>query len=239
MSNTWFQFKKFKINQDKTAMKVGVDSVLLGSVASFSKPNKILDIGAGTGLLSFMAEQRTHSEVITIEIDEQAYDQCLDNIILNHKEDKIFASHSSFQEFYRTTDLKFDHIICNPPFFLNSTKPNSKSGSIAKHTDSLSYEELIFGVSKLLSEIGIFSTIIPFEIYDKFIKIADANFLKIFNKIIVYPKELKNANRIILEFSLKKMKPFNDYICIREQHTNNYTKKYIELTKDFYLNLHN
>ena len=100
MANTWFKFKNFTLNQDKTAMKVGVDSVLLGSIASFDNPQKVLDIGTGTGILAFMAEQRTGAQIYAVEINENSYSQCLENITLNSKSEIIHAFHISFQEFY-------------------------------------------------------------------------------------------------------------------------------------------
>ena len=93
MSNNWFQFKRFKIFQDKAAMKVGSDSVLLGSTASFNNPKHVLDIGTGTGLLALMAEQRTNANIIAVEIEENAFEQCAENIKYNNKQQKIKVFH--------------------------------------------------------------------------------------------------------------------------------------------------
>ncbi|NPA44476.1 MAG: methyltransferase, partial [Chlorobi bacterium] len=116
MGNSWFQFQQFKINQDKTAMKVGVDSVLLGASASFNNPKNILDIGAGTGLLSFMAEQRTNAKITAVEIEYNAFLQCKENILHNKKEKHIEVINISIQKFAQDYIYKFDHIICNPPY---------------------------------------------------------------------------------------------------------------------------
>lgn len=139
MGNTWFQFQQFKINQDKTSMKVGVDSVLLGATASFGNPKNILDIGAGTGLLSFMAEQRTNAKIVAVEIEKNAFSQCKENIIFNKKEDKIEVHNVSVQDFAKQKTNKFDHIICNPPYFENSYLSEINVKNIARHTNELSY----------------------------------------------------------------------------------------------------
>ncbi len=236
MSNSWFCFKKFKINQDKTAMKVGVDSLLFGVSAGFCNPNNVLDIGAGTGLLSFMAEQRTNAKITAIEIDYDAYNQCVENIIMNSKESKIDILNISVQKFVLKTDNKFDHIICNPPFFENSFLSKDNTKNIARHTVQLTYNELIICVSSLLSKNGIFSVIVPFDNLEKLMQLSLENFLFCKREILIFPKENKTANRVILEFSKLKKKMKNEMIIVRDKNTNEYTTQYKELTKDFYLN---
>jgi len=235
MGNTWFQFQHFRINQDKTAMKVGVDSVLLGASASFNKPENILDIGAGTGILSFMAEQRTNAKITAIEIEKNAYLQCKENIILNKKEKKIEVFNISLQEFTKQSNKRFDNIICNPPYFEKSFLSENKAKNIARHTNELSYNELTLSVNKLLKNNGVFSVILPFEKYDNFVQLSLHNNLSCFREIIIFPKENKDANRIILEFSKHENELISDKVIVRDSDTNQYTIQYKELTKDFYL----
>ena len=236
MPNTWFQFKKFRINQDITAMKVGVDSVLLGAVTSFNNPETILDIGTGTGLLSFMAEQRTDAQITAIEIDKDAYNQCKENIEFNNKSDKIKVLHTSIQNFIKENSYTFDHIICNPPYFENSSKSINSSRNIARHTDKLTYNELITIVSKLLSKEGTFSLILPYEKHENFIQHSIVNELFCIKKIIIFSNELKKANRVILEFLKLKRKSHTEKIFVRNSETNEYSEQYKKITKDFYLN---
>ena len=236
MPNTWFQFKQFRINQDKTAMKVGVDSVLLGAVANFNKPKTILDIGAGTGLLSFMSEQRTDAQIIALEIDEDAYKQCIENIVLNNKIESIKAYHISVQDFAKQSNQKFDHIISNPPYFDNSFQAENRQRNIARHSQELTHVELISSVSKLLSEKGTFTLILPYEKHENFIQFSLEKRLYSVRKIIVFPNEIKESNRVIMEFSKIKKELFEEKIYIRNSKTNEYSKEYKNLTKDFYLN---
>lgn len=236
MSNNWFQFKQFKVFQDKSAMKVGVDSVLLACSASFNEPETVLDVGTGTGLLAFMAEQRTNANIIAVEIEENAFEQCKENITFNKKQNRIKVYHKSFQDYYESTEIKFDHIICNPPFFNNSfTSPDDKR-NIARHDIRLKPEELFSGVSNIISEKGIFSIIIPVNIFEIYMQLSVHYKLLCFNVIKIFPKKGKDEHRYILEFSKEKRKHLTGNISIRDSDSNQYTEQYKEITKDFYLN---
>jgi len=235
MSNTWFQFKQFKINQDKTAMKVGVDGVLLGVVSHLEQAKTVLDIGAGTGLLSFMAAQRTRAHITALEIEENAFLQCKENIELNGKGHRIELINISFQDYIEISESKFDNIICNPPYFENSVKSKQKSRNTARHSDTLPKENLVEGVFNLLNPNGKFSVILPYEFEESFEKLCSQKGLFCNYKMVIFPKENKNPNRVILEFSFKRYATKKEKIIIRENDTNQYTKAYKKLTKDFYL----
>ncbi len=218
-------------------MKVGSDSVLLGSLISFNKPKYVLDIGTGTGILAFMAEQRTNAKIIALDIEEDAFEQCKENIRFNNKQNKIEVFHKSFQDYYKSTEIKFDHIICNPPYFENSYKSVFQKRNIARHNNTLIPEELFKGVADILSDKGIFSVIISVDNYEKFMQLSFQYKILRFNKINIFPKNGKKAHRFILEFSKEKKKQLAGNISIREHDTNKYTEHYKEITKEFYLNL--
>ena len=124
-----FKFKEFSVNQDQCAMKIGTDAVLLGAWASLeANPFAILDIGAGTGVLGLMLAQRSHAEVIdAIEIDDDAYEQCVDNFELSPWADRLFCYHASLEEFAEEIDDEYDLIICNPPFYAEDYKTENES----------------------------------------------------------------------------------------------------------------
>jgi tRNA1Val (adenine37-N6)-methyltransferase len=237
MANTHFQFKKFIIHQDKTAMKVGVDSVLLGAVAGFSNPHNILDIGAGTGLLSFMAEQRTGALVTAVEYDYDAFIQCSENVELNKKSGNIIVIHSSIQNYTRNSKEFFDHIISNPPFFNNTYKSEIQSRNLARNNEKLTFSELLNCVSELLSDTGIFSVIIPYSTQESFIRKAEDFKLFCVKEIKVFPNEIKKANRVILEFVRDRENAIFEEIIVRDSKTNKYTEKYKKITEEFYLKI--
>jgi len=126
-----FAFKKFSVNQDRCAMKIGTDGVLLGAWATIShNPFSILDIGTGTGILALMLAQRSHAENIeAIEIDDAAFEQAADNFENSPWGDRLFCYHAAFNEFVEEIDDKYDLIISNPPFILRIIKLIIRNGT--------------------------------------------------------------------------------------------------------------
>jgi len=233
-----FNFKQFAINQDRCAMKIGTDGVLLGAWATLeNNPNSILDIGAGTGLLALMLAQRSLAENIeALEIDEDAYEQCVENFEASSWADRLFCYHAGLDEFIEEIDEPYNLIVSNPPFYTEDVSSGNTSRDIARQNQSLPFDELLEGVSKLLSSDGLFATIIPYKEELDFINLA-ASF-QLFPKRVLRVKgnpssELK---RSLLEFSYKKEKVLVDELTI-ELKRHEYTVAYQELTKAFYLKM--
>jgi len=228
-----FKFKEFSIIQEKSAMKVGTDGVLLACWVSCEKANNILDIGCGTGLITLMLGQRNlNSNVTGIEIDEIASQEAQENINNSDWEERIEIKHTSLQQFI--PQLKFDLIVSNPPFFLQNKSQQSRD--IARHTNTLSFEELIDNTANLLEEKGIFSVIIPKNSEEYFCKIAALH--KLYCNRVCYVKgnETSEVKRVMMEFSFIKTLVLTEHLTI-EISRHNYTDKYIQLCKDFYLKM--
>ena len=228
-----FQFKEFKIIQEKSAMKVGTDGVLLGSWVSSKTFDNILDIGCGTGLITLMLAQRNLKSNITgIEIDKTASQEAQLNITNSDWNKRIDIIHTSLQKFNTTT--KFDIIVSNPPFFTKNKSQQRRD--IARHTNTLSFEELIQNSVNLLSDQGIFSVIIPKDSEANFYKIATLN--KLYCNRVCYIKGNKKAKvkRVMIEFSFFKSKTITEHLTI-EKSRHQYTDEYIQLCKDFYLKM--
>ena len=238
MSYTPFVFKEFTINQNQCAMKIGTDSVLLGAWSSLEKePFSILDIGAGTGVLSLMLAQRSHAELIdAIEIDDDAYEQCVDNFEQSPWGDRLFCYHAALDEFVNEIDDKYDFVICNPPFYSEDYKTKNSSRDIARFQDAMPFKELIYAVSKLLSKNGVFSVVIPFKEEKKFINIAFQ--FNLFPAKILHVKGNPNSSikRSLIEFSFSESDIKTSELII-ETERHKYTQEYINLTKDFYLKM--
>ncbi|MBR2909642.1 MAG: methyltransferase, partial [Clostridia bacterium] len=172
MANNYFSFKRFTIHQDRCAMKVGTDGVLLGVLAPTIDSGRILDIGTGTGLVGIMLSQRCPQAMVTgVELDANAAKQAEENATSTGWKIKII--NKSIQDFSSQCEEKFDLIVSNPPYFINSLKAPEKNRNTARHTDELSFEELIESAEKLLSEEGKFSVIIPYSEEENFIGIAN------------------------------------------------------------------
>ena len=164
MANSWFKFKQFTIHQNDTAMKVGTDGVLLGAWTKIKTDTQnILDIGTGTGLIALMLAQKTlsSSQIDAVELDQLAYQQAKENFKLSNWSQKLQAINQSIQEFTINTSKKYDLIISNPPFFRNSFASKNTQRQIARHTDSLSYDDLLYSVKKILLDDGIFQLSFP------------------------------------------------------------------------------
>ncbi len=229
-----FRFKQFTIWHDKTAMKVGTDGVLLGAWTDCNNAKTILDIGTGTGLIAIMLAQKSFSEITAIEIDSNAYNQAKENISICKWRDRIIIEEIDFLLYYKTIKSKFDLIVCNPPFFENSLKPKNIERKKARHTDTLVFDELITGVSKIISEKGKFSLILPIDNYEKIKQLCFKEHLYLIKKTEVKPNFDKKAKRVLLEFSKNKTKVIKNILTIeKERHF--YTEDYKKLTKDYYL----
>ena len=235
---TTFTFKQFSVNQDRCAMKIGTDGVLLGTwTPLINNPYNVLDIGAGTGILSLMLAQRSSAEQIdAIEIDEDAYEQCVENFEASPWGDKLFCFHAGLDEFVDEPEDEYDLIISNPPFYTDDYKSDNISRDLARFEDALPFEELIEAAALLLSDNGIFSVIIPYKEEERFVamcKELDLFPLKITRVKGTPTSEIK---RSLLAFCRMEQAPLVDELII-EISRHNYTSEYIELTKDFYLKM--
>jgi len=233
-----FHFKQFNIGQDRCAMKVGTDGVLLGAWASLkNKPNSILDIGAGTGLLSLMVAQRSEAENIeALEINTEAFEQCVENFEASPWGDRLFCYHASLNEFVEEIDERFDLIISNPPFYTEAISSGNTSRDTARQNQALPFVELLKGVSKLLSSEGTFATIIPFKEETNFIELANSFGLFASHILRVKGNPSSEIKRSLLEFGFKEKKISENELTI-ELKRHEYTLAYQELTKDFYLKM--
>ncbi len=236
--NKPFTFKKFTVLQDRCAMKIGTDGVLLGAWTSLqNQPNTILDIGAGTGLIALMLAQRSFAETIdALEIDAAAYEQCVSNFEASPWCDRLFCYHSGFEGFVSEITDKFDLIVSNPPFYSEDVSSGDIPRDRARQTQSLPFEKLVSGVSKLLSETGVFSVIIPFKEEEGFVALA--------SRFGLFPKRISRVKgnpsseikRSLLEFGCIKTECCTNGLII-ETERHRFTEAYKALTRDFYLKI--
>lgn len=237
MPNPYFSFKQFTVYHDQCAMKVGIDGVLLGAWAEVGSAKRILDIGAGTGLIALMLAQRSDSDVVAIDIDNHAVLQARENVLNSPWPDRIEVHETSLQNFAASPSLLFDLIVSNPPYFVNSLKTPSKSRTAARHADMLTHEELIENAIKLLRPQGRLCIILPVNEGMQCVKYAQARGLYYSKQVMVYPKPDVAAKRVLLEFSLQKTDTVISELTIENGERNHYSSEFSELAKDFYLKL--
>jgi tRNA1Val (adenine37-N6)-methyltransferase len=235
MANDFFRFKQFTVKQDKTAMKVGIDSVLLGSWLAVNGSEKnVLDIGTGTGLLALMIAQRVPDARITAcEIDETACDQASENISSSAWNERITVINADIRTF-TPSPRNFDLIICNPPYFEKSLKSHDSKRNFARHNDSLPLSDLIDCVHRLLNNDGRFAIIVPHDRVGTVIELAGEKNLFPLRRLNVKPTDSKPVNRVIMELGYT-FRP-SEEMSLTVRTGNNYSDDYKTITKDFYLN---
>jgi tRNA1Val (adenine37-N6)-methyltransferase len=234
-----FQFKQFSVQQDRCAMKVGTDAVLLGAWCPIdNNPISILDIGSGTGILALMLAQRSNAEQIdALEIDEEAYEQCVENFENSPWSDRLFCFHAGLDEFIDEPEDEYDLIISNPPFYAEDYKTENFQRDLARFQDALPFEELIEAADLLLSENGIFAVILPFKEEQRFIDLC-AEFELFPVKITrVRGNSSTPIVRSLLAFKRYELSTLEADEVIIETARHQYTNDYIDLTKDFYLKM--
>ncbi len=232
MPNPYFSFKQFTVWHDKCAMKVGTDGVLLGAWANVSNADSILDVGTGTGLIALMTAQRCLCPIQAIDIDENAITQAQENINLSPWKDRIDIINADYREF--DPQKKYDLILTNPPYFINSLRSPNEARKIARHTDGLSFIDLFSKTKGLLNPDGIFSLIIPTDIEDVIKDVAAECDLFPVKQTFIYTKPDVPSKRTLISFSFIRTKCLVDELVI-ELSRHVYSREYIELTKDYYL----
>ncbi len=225
-----FRFKEFEIEDDRCAMKVGTDGVLLGAWVNLGSVSRAMDIGTGSGLIAIMLAQRSLAQVVGVDIDDVS--QAKENAQKTRWAERLDFVQSPVQE-YQPED-GFDLIVSNPPYFVDALRSPSAQRSQARHTDSLPFEELVQSVVRMLKPNGRFALILPVAEFQLFEESAKEH-LYCVRRTDVMSYEGRAAVRVLAEFSLCEGILSIDELIIREQGHEQYTEQYRDLTREFYL----
>jgi tRNA1Val (adenine37-N6)-methyltransferase len=232
MPESVFHFKRFVIQQDRSAMKVGTDGVLLGAWVNTEKASHTLDIGTGTGLITLMLAQRSSATIDAIEIDRESFEQAQANVLMSPWYDRIRVVHASLQEFKPV--LRYDLIVSNPPYFIDSFAAVDEARNRARQASaSLSYDELLNGVIRLLHISGRFCVILPSKEGQLFLEKAAQNGLFCNRMTHVLTRSGKEAKRVLMEFSRNEAELVEDEIVLRNEDLS-FTDAYKTLTREYY-----
>lgn len=243
MSNSYFQFKRFTVQQEKTAMKVCTDACLFGAwVAKEIGDEKatienILDIGAGTGLLSLMLAQKTNAVIEAVEVDEEAAQQAKENFEASPWKERLNVHHLSIQQFQEVTDQRYDVIISNPPFFQDSLRSDNEKKNLAKHVAGLSFDRLAAIVTNLLKETGAFYVLLSYVDFPLFEDAANKQNLFLQHQVNVRQTLLHTYFRTIGIFSKQLPAEVKHEEISIKQISNLYSKEFTDLLKGYYLYL--
>ena len=242
MASPFFRFKQFTVWHDRCAMKVGTDGVLLGAwcpiqIENPSNTFNILDIGTGSGLIALMLSQRAPYALITaIDIDQKAVEQAQYNFSISPWKERLECHLSALQQV--EGEELFDLIVSNPPYFQDSLKNPDNQRAMARHTDTLSYEELLSNSARLLTHNGTLALVLPIEAEQQIITIAQTHKLYPTHITHVYPKPGKAAKRLLIAFSLLPIanspSPIANSLTL-ESATSPRSEEYKNLTQEFYL----
>jgi tRNA1Val (adenine37-N6)-methyltransferase len=229
-----FAFKQFKLEHDQCAMKVSTDGILLGAWANLSGAKSLLDIGTGTGILALMCKQRSPQLVVTaVEVDHNAYRQAQHNIA-HSPWPAISVYHQKIQSF--NSEQPFDSVIANPPYFNQSLKGTNVARNAARHTDGLSFIELIAAFKRLSHQQSCFNLILPSDEAQLFITLAQQQGVYLNRHCQVQATANKPFTRSLMTFSYTQSEVSESCLCIRACN-NNYTAEYTALCRAFYLKM--
>ena len=228
-----FYFKQFSVSHEKSSMKIGTDAVLLGCFADVTDCRDegcfsptILEIGCGCGVISLMLAQRfPNYKIKAIDIHKPSVDEAFENFRNSPWKDRLEAKHQSLQEFSESCFEKFDIIVCNPPFFSKSLESPVEARNNARHTTTLSYEDLVLHSKKLLTPKGKFSVIIPTLELANFQKSILQSELHIHEILHLFGAKREQSKRVILKSGFENKMPI--------EKAYNYFENYAELAKDF------
>lgn len=235
MANTYFQFKQFRVEQDRCAMKVCTDACILGAYTQAPpKTANILDIGTGTGLLCLMLAQRyPHSRIDAVELDLQAFEQAGKNVAQSPWPESIHLYRQAIQEF--TPPHRYQLIVSNPPFYPEHLRSENQRKNQARHHDSLSFPDLINAIMRLLTNDGRCSILLPPRQAQEFSKLAEEKGLFLQHELQVQESQAHPPQRSIRFYAhTPKKSPSFDRLIIRDSE-GNYSSRFQQLLQAYYL----
>ncbi|MFT5919242.1 MAG: tRNA1Val (adenine37-N6)-methyltransferase, partial [Granulosicoccus sp.] len=232
MPNCVFQFKQFAVWSHIGGFKVGTDAVLLGAWADVSRSNSILEIGTGTGVIAMMMAQRTQASITAVELDVNAASQAEYNF-QRSSFGGLRVKNEAIQDFAGSSEEKYDHVVCNPPFFQSSSKPDSDTLQKAKHTDSLDPSELMACSARLTNEDARLSLVVPFSDLQLWIESAQSSGFYPTRKLLVRPAPEFDFKRVLIEFEKSQGPCIEQEITLEEGESENrtYTVRFQEMMK--------
>lgn len=237
MPNTYFQFKQFKIDQGSTAMKVTTEGCILGAWVALkaNSPKRILDIGAGTGLLSLMiAQEQEEAQIDAVELNEAAAMQAEANFSASPWAGRLRLHHTGVQAY--DPAKKYDLIVSNPPFFNQSLASPKASINQARHDETLSQSDLVDAIGRHLAEEGRAFVLYPQREFDKFRELAHQRGLYLVRELSIFNSPGSKRFRVIGEYGREEAALKKAVLNIRDI-TREYTADFVALLKGYYLGL--
>ena len=238
MANTYFQFKQFIVHQSKCAMKVSTDACIFGAWVGANMSNSkglLLDIGAGTGLLSLMLAQTTNCEIHAVEIESNCFQQLRENIFRSPWNDRISTLHTDVLNYF--PNEHYDLVISNPPFYENHLISPDSSVNLARHSPALSLESLFSKVREIIKKEGDFYLLLPHYRYSECLQVALKHDFHLVNAVNISHSPAHKPFRVMFCFKSTAFEAQNDTIDVLGK-DGKYSKRFSQLLSPFYLQFH-
>lgn len=228
-----FKFQQFEVYHSQSSMKVGTDAILLGAIAKFYKPKRILDIGCGSGILSLMLAQRYSCPIDAIDIDKNSANEASFNFKNSIWSEQLKAFHSDINKF--DSREKYDGIICNPPYFDEKTYNKSQQKNIARHNLSLDFDQICQNTKRLSTEKASLWVVLPPKQHQNFTFAATRNVLFLKKYILIFPhKNSTEASLVISQWQKESEEIYMEKLFIKDK-SGEPSHEYKELTKTYLL----
>lgn len=230
-----FFFKKFALFHHRSTMKIGTDAIILGRWVEVSENDEVLDIGTGCGLLPLMLAQKGIKSVDAVEIDRESFEEAAQNFANSAWNSRLFAINEDVKDYAARCPKKYDLIVSNPPFYFGDNIPEKDKKGLARHTNTLSYKDLLRSVQKMLKPDGRFALVLPAIESRTFLKEAENQGFFIKKEMKIVPIEGKEPNRINMQLIVNQVDITESETFVLRHQDHSFTKEYKDFLKDYYL----
>ena len=230
-----FFFKKFGLFHHRSTMKIGTDAILLARWTEVSENDDVLDIGTGCGLIPLMLAQKGIKSADAVEIDRDSYEEAAQNFSNSAWKSRIFAINDDIKHYSDICSKKYDLVVSNPPFFFGDNIPEKEKKGLARHTNTLSYNDLLASVKKIMKPDGRFALVLPARESKTFLKEAENQGFYLEKELLIVPIEGKEPNRINMQLVVNQVDSVKIETFVLRHHDHSFTKEYKEFLKDYYL----
>ena len=230
-----FFFKRFGLFHHRSTMKIGTDAILLARWVEVSENDEVLDIGTGCGLIPLMLAQKGIKNADAVEIDRDSYEEATQNFNNSAWKSHLFAVNDDIKHYAITCGKKYDLIVSNPPFFFGDNIPEKAKKGLARHTNTLSYNDLLISVKKLLKPEGRFALVLPARDSKTFLKDAENQGFYLQKEMHIVPIEGKASNRVNMQLVVNQIDEVERETFVLRNPDHSFTKEYKDFLKDYYL----
>lgn len=235
MSQSYFDFRQFRVCHGASSMPVGTDAVLLGCWADLRGACRVLDIGTGCGVVALMAAQRAGRALVDgIDIDAPSVEQARRNAQASPFASRVRVLQADVREFSLSCG-QYDHVLCNPPFFVNDVLPPGVRRMRARNASALPACRLLDAVARLLCDDGVFSVVLPSQSQAAFVGQALERGLCLARSLHVRTVLRKPPKRVLLEFARHRVPQPSCGEILLQSDDGSRSPDYARLTRDFYL----